>query len=129
MSKTFRAVLEQACQKLDWTLGEDSVEARFENQRHQIVHFEFFAFEGQPLVRLFTTIGDATRVAAMRLAHGLRLSFRLPPGALAVRGDALVMVDTLPVAEVSPETLQNVLRYLAETADSLEDSMFGGDEH
>lgn len=129
MSETFRAVLDQACQKLDWTLGEDTVEARFPNQRHQIVHYEFFDFEGQPLVRLYTTIGDATRVDAMRLAHGLRLSFRLPHGALAVRGDDLVMVDTLPIADASSETLQSVLRYLAETADSLENSMFGGDEH
>lgn len=129
MSETFRAVLDQACQKLDWTLGEDTVEARFPNQRHQTVHYEFFDFEGQPLVRLYTTIGDATRVDAMRLAHGLRLSFRLPHGALAVRGDDLVMVDTLPITDASSETLQSVLRYLAETADSLENSMFGGDEH
>ena len=129
MSEMFRAVLAQACQKLEWTLGENSVEAVFHNQRHQVVHFEFFEFEGNPLVRLYTTIGDATRVDAMRLAHGLRLSFRLPHGALAVSGDDLVMVDTLPVTEASPETLQSVLRYLAETADSLENSMFGGDEH
>ena len=129
MSETFQAVLEQVCQKLDWSLGKDRVEAHFQNDRHQTVHFEFFDFEDQSLVRLFTTIGDATRVDAMRLAHGLRLSFRLPHGALAVRGDDLVMVDTLPVAEAGPETLQNVLRYLAETADSLENSMFGGDEH
>ena len=129
MNETFQAVLEQICQKLDWSLGENSVEAHFQNDRHQTVHFEFFDFEDQSLVRLFTTIGDATRVDAMRLAHGLRLSFRLPHGALAVRGDDLVMVDTLPVAEAGPETLQNVLRYLAETADSLENSMFGGDEH
>ena len=129
MSEMFRAVLTQACQKLGWSMGEDSVEARFENHRHQIVYYEFFEFEDHPLVRLYTVIGDSTRVKAIRLADGLRLSFRLPHGALAVRGDDLVMVDTLPVAEASPETLASVIRYLAETADRLEDSMFGGDDH
>jgi len=129
MNETFREVLGQACQALGWSLGENTVEARFESQRHQTVHFEFFEFEAHALVRLYTTIGDATRVDAMRLAHGLRISFRLPHGALAVRDDDLVMVDTLPVKNASSETLQSVLRYLAETADDLEKSMFGSDEH
>ena len=63
---------------------------------------------------------------ATRLSQGLRVTFKLPHGALALHKDALVVVETLSVM-APPERIESVVRYLVETADHLEATMFGGD--
>jgi hypothetical protein len=125
----FGHTLESVCQRNGWGHASDLVEVKFETGRHQKVQLAFFEFEGREFVRFFTTIGSATRIDPMRLNQGLRVSFGLPHGALALHRDDLVMVDTLLLDHADEEEVESVLRYLAETADHLESTMFGGDEH
>lgn len=128
MSARFRATVEGVCKALGWQLDGDAIEARFENGRRQELSFRFFEFEGQELVRFDTVIGDASVVDPARLTQGLRVTYKFPHGALALKGDSLVMVDTLPVDD-DAAAVEAIVRYLAETADHLESTMFGGDQH
>ena len=125
----FGASLERVCERNGWGHAADMVEVKFESGRRQNVRLTFFEFEGREFVRFFTTIGDAARIDPMRLNQGLRVSFGLPHGALALRKDDLVMVDTLLLDHADETEVESVLRYLAETADHLEGTMFGRDEH
>jgi hypothetical protein len=125
----FLAEIERAGQRRGWTVGKDRVEISFPTGRHQTVHFELFDFEGEARARLYTAIGSAVRIDPLRLTQALRVSFKLPHGALALRDDDLVMVDTLSADEVDASELEATLRYLAETADHLEQTMFGSDEN
>jgi len=128
MSAKFCATLEGVCKALGWHLEDDAIEARFENGRRQELSYRFFEFDGQELVRFDTVIGDASLVNPARLTQGLRVTYKLPHGALALKDDSLVMVDTLLVDD-DAAAVEAIVRYLAETADHLELTMFGGDEH
>lgn len=125
----FLEALERAGQRHGWAVGKDRVEIPFPTGRHQTVHFELFDFESEARARLYTAIGSSVRIDPLRLTQALRVSFKLPHGALALRDDDLVMVDTLRVDAVDATELEATLRYLAETADHLEQTMFGGDEN
>jgi hypothetical protein len=128
--EAFDAALERVCERNGWGHSADLIEVKFEESgRHQKVRLAFFDFEGREFVRFFTTIGSATRIDPMRLTQGLRVSFGLPHGALALKKDELVMVDTLLLDHADETEVESVLRYLAETADHLESTMFGGDDN
>lgn len=123
----FRTTLGEACERQGWSFDGEGVTVSL-GARHQVVTFEARDFEGEHIVRLCATIGDASHIRPHRLADGLRMNFRLPHGALALRGDDLVMVDSVP-AEAGADTIALTIRYLAETADHFERTMFGPDEH
>ena len=125
----FLEVCREACEEQGWEYSERGVTLAFEDGRRQAVDFEFFAFEGQELVRLFTTIGSTVRIDPMRLETALRLNFGLPHGALAVKKDDLVMVDTLMAERCDAGEFAAAVRYLGETADHFEKTMFGPDQH
>jgi len=125
----FERVCREACEAEGWELSEGVVTLVFEDGRRQVVDFELFAFEGQELVRLFTTIGSTVRIDPMRLESALRLNFGLPHGALAVKKDNLVMVDTLMAERCDAGEVAAAVRYLGETADHFEKTMFGPDRH
>lgn len=127
MTDSFRATLEELCSARGWQLEGDSIEVSLDGRR-QTLSVRPFDFEGQPLVRLHTVIGDASRMDVMRLTQGLRISFKLPHGALALDGDKLVVVDTISQHD-SPEAIAAVARYLVETGDHFEKTMFGGDDY
>lgn len=128
MSDAFRTVLEGICAAQGWELRDDAIEISLEDRRHQTLAFRFFEFEEQSLVRLYTVIGDATRMDATRLGQGLRVTFKLPHGALALDGNKLVVVDTISVDD-TPEQITAIARYLVETGDHFEKTMFGVDDH
>jgi len=125
----FRQRLEDVCNEHGWGVSSGRVEIEFEGERRQTVSLEDFDFEGSELVRLWSVIGDATRIDAARLTQALRVSFGLAHGALALDDDQLVIVETLVARHADPDEIRAVLRYLAETADHLERTMFGVDEN
>ena len=123
----FEQVAKRLCQERGWGLGANRFEVPFASGRRQEVHFALFDFEDQRRVRLHSRIGSTRAIAPARLQHGLDLNFGLPWGALAVRDDELVLVETLAVGDDAPEQLGACVAYLAETADRLERTMFGTD--
>ncbi len=127
-TEPFEALLQRVATRCDWDLEKSEVGISLAEGRRQVVGFQPFEFEGRSRVRLFTTIGDASHIDPLRLASGLRINFKLPHGALAVRGDDLVLVDTLS-AEADDAQIEAAFRYLAETGDHFERTMFGTDEH
>ena len=125
----FEATCARLCQEQGWVFGRGRVEVKLGDGRHQVVWLEFFEFEEEELVRLYTTIGSRKGIGAAKLANALRLNFGLPHGALAVRDDQLVMIDTLLVEDADPGEIEASVAYLAETGDHFEKTMFGPDEH
>lgn len=117
------------CERNGWTEGKGRVEVSFENGRRQDVRIELFEFEGQSLARLYSTVGSASRIRPARLAALLGVNFKLPHGALATKGDDLVIVDTLMVERAADEEIEASIRYLAEMADHYERTIFGPDDH
>lgn len=129
----FHSTLVEVCSAEGWNLTggptDCEVEVKLDDGRRQVVACDPFSFEGQELSRLCTIIGKTTKIPATRLADALRVNYGLPHGALAVRKDDLVMVDTLLMADVDPAEIRATVRYLAETGDHFERTMFGPDEH
>ncbi len=127
--EVFGRICQRVCQEQGWRLLPSGVEVRWRDGRHQVVSLEFFEFEDEELVRLYTTIGPVERLDPRRLLMALRINGTLAHGALAVRDDALVMIDTLPVEDGSAGEVEASIRYLAGTADRYEKTLFGTDEH
>jgi hypothetical protein len=127
--EAFEGLCKSVCEERDWEFDAGRLSVSFASGRHQGITFEHFAFEGQELVRLVSVIGSASRIDSHRLTQALRLNYNLPHGALALRGDALVMVDTLNAEASGAEEIAGAIAYLAETGDHFEASIFGPDEN
>ena len=125
----FDQSLERVCQAQGWKRSGDEVTIPTDNGREQRVVLDPFEFEGEPLVRLSSAIGSSLEIEPLHLNKALRLNYGLPHGALALRGDQLVMVDTLMVNEPDDAEIEAVVSYLAEIADQFEASIFGPDEN
>ena len=110
--EAFRSLLESLCQSQGWRLDANGVEIACAEDRRQRVEIQDLDFEGQPLLRLHSVVGDSTHIEPMRLIGALRLNWKLPHGALALRGDDLVIVDTLHAVEADVEETEATLRYL-----------------
>jgi hypothetical protein len=117
------------CAERDWVSSQGQVDVKLEGGRHQVIRLEYFEHDGRELARLVTTIGSTERIRADRLTHALRMNFGLPHGALAVKDEMLVMVDTLVLSHADPEEIDATIRYLAEMADRMEQSIFGPDAY
>lgn len=127
--ETFARLCERVCREQGWSLLPTGVQIFGPDGRQQVVLLEFFEFEDNDLVRLYSIIGSSDGLGAERLALALQVNARLAHGALAVRDGELVMTDTLLMADANPRVLSAALRYLAETADYYEKIFFGTDEH
>ncbi|MGH0037504.1 MAG: hypothetical protein ACQGVK_20950 [Myxococcota bacterium] len=125
----FDRICDQVCEEQGWGRSENQIEVKFEEGRRQIVFLEFFDFEGEELVRLYSVIGSVEAMNPLKLTQALRLNFGLPHGALAVHADELVMIDTLMVEDADPGEIEASAAYLAETGDHFEKTMFGSDQH
>ena len=128
-----REAFDRACEALcgdeGWHWAGDAIEVPTDEERHQRVSIEFFEFEDEELVRLYTVIGSSDRIHPLKLTQALRLNFGLPHGALGLRGDDLVMIDTLMVEGADAEEIAASVEYLAETGDHFEEKLFGSDEN
>ena len=80
-------------------------------------------------MRLFSTIGNASEMSPERLVTALRVNASLAHGAIALRENQLVVVDTLILQDADPGEIEASIGYLAETADYYERMIFGTDEH
>jgi hypothetical protein len=127
--EAFARLCERVCRDQGWSLLPTGVQIFGPDGRQQVVSLEFFEFEGNGLVRLYSIIGSTDDLGAERLALALQVNARLAHGALAVRDAELVMTDTLLLADADPGEISATLRYLAETADYYEKIFFGTDEH
>jgi len=125
----FERICIEVCRAREWIGQRDQVEVKLEGGRRQVVQLQFFEYEGREMVRLHTVIGSTERIRPTRLQFALELNYALPHGAMAVKDEQLVMVDTLILAEADPGELEASLEYLATTADQYEASMFGPDVH
>ena len=125
----FGRVCKRVCDAQGWELTPSGVRVAVPDGRHQVVELEFFELEGEERVRLYTTIGRVDGMGAVRLTTALRVNANLAHGALAVRNDDLVMVDTLMLDEADGREVEATIRYLAETADRYEKLIFGTDEN
>jgi hypothetical protein len=119
----------EVCAARQWTSSQGQVDVKLDGGRHQVIRIEYFEYEGRELARLITTIGSTERIRADRLTHALRMNYGLPHGALAVKDDMLVMVDTLVVAFADAPEIEASVLYLAEMADRMEQSIFGPDSY
>jgi hypothetical protein len=125
----FGGVCERVCAQQGWELLPSGVVVKWQDGRHQVVFLEFFDFRGEELVRLCSTIGSAADLSTERLATALRVNATLVHGALAVRDEDLVVVDTMILRDADPGELEATIGYLAETADYYERMIFGTDRH
>ena len=125
----FGQICRRVCEQQGWELLPSGVHVKFRDGRHQVVSLEFFESEREELVRLYTMIGEIDGMDVRRLVAALRINARLAHGALAVRDDALVMIDTLMLEDADAAEIEASIGYLAETADYYEKVLFGTDEY
>jgi hypothetical protein len=125
----FAQILERVCRDRGWEVLPTGVQVSWPNDRRQLIELEFFQFEDEELVRLFTTIGDVEGMSAVRLTIALRTNSELAHGCLAVREDHLVMTDTLMLRIAGFGEIEASISYLAETADHYEKTIFGTDQY
>jgi len=128
VEREFEAVVDAACASQGWSRDGDTIEVPLDQGRKQRVELEDFDFEGEALVRVVSGIGDTEHIEPLRLISALRLNYGLPHGALAMRGEQLVVVDTLMAGDPDVDEIEAVVLYLAETADQFERTLFGTDE-
>jgi len=125
----FAQICRSVCEERGWKLIAGGIEVPLREGRHQLVGLEFFEFRSEELVRLHSTIGNALALPTDRLTTALRINAELAHGALAVREDDLVMVDTLSLSDSDPAEIEASIAYLAESADYYEKNLFHTDDH
>jgi len=125
----FERVYREVCEQEGWVLSASQVDVKFDDGRHQIVHLDYFEHNGRECARFHSVIGDRTKIRQDKICFALEINFDLPHACFAVKGDLFVMVDTLLLADADPDEVRILVRYLAETADYYERSMFGPDAY
>lgn len=124
----FEKVLAAVCEERGWTRDKDTVVVPTEGGREQRVNVDAFEFEDEALVRFASGIGPTRHIESLHLTTALRLNYGLAHGALALRDEELVIVDTVLQDEPDAEEIDAVVEYLAEIADHFERTLFGTDE-
>jgi len=119
----------EVCAAHDWELLPTGILVRWGDGRRQLVRLEIFESEGETLVRLSTTIGDAGRLDRDRLVLALETNAELAHGALAIQSGHLCMTDTLMLGASDVEEIEASIDYLSRRADEYERALFGTDEY
>ncbi len=127
--ESFGQACERVSERQGWELLPSGVRVDLPGGRRQVISLEFFEFESQELVRLYTVIGPADQLPSERLAMALQINARLAHGALAVLEGELIMANTLLLQDADAPEIEASIAYLAETADYYEKSLFGTDRH
>ena len=127
--EAFPKILKQVCLERNWELFPSGVQVSWPSGRRQLVELEFFQFKDEDLVRLFTTIGQLKDLTPVRLKIALRINADLAHGCLAVKSDHLVMTDTLMLRDADYGEIEASIKYLAETADHYEKTIFETDQY
>jgi len=124
----FDAAVDRVCAAEGWKREGDEIRVDTVEGRSQRVLLDAFEFEGEPLVRVCSAIGPTVEIEPLHLNHALRLNYGLPYGALALRDDELVILDTMTADDPDDDEIASVVGYLAELADRFERTIFGPDE-
>ena len=124
----FEAAVVAVCAEQGWQRDGDEIDVPLDGGRHQRVLIEPFEFEGEQLIRVASGIGPSEHIEPLHLNTALRLNYGLPHGALALREDRLMLIDTMLADDPDPEEIEAVVSFLAETADHFERTLFGTDE-
>jgi len=127
--ESFGQVCERVSERQGWEVLPSGVRVDLPGGRRQVISLEFFEFESQELVRLYTVIGPADELPTERLALALQINARLAHGALAVRDGELIMATTVLLEDADAREIEASIAYLAETADYYEKTLFGTDRH
>lgn len=127
--EAFSSTCRRVCEEQGWELLPSGIHVAWPDGRHQVVALEVFEHEQEDLVRLSTTIGGTQSLTPVRLTIALRINAELAHGAFAVKDDELIMVETLLLEDAGSTELGASIRYLAETADYYEKTLFRTDEH
>ncbi len=127
--KRFAQDLKRVCQERGWDLLHSGVRVSWADGRQQLIELEFFPFKQEELVRLYTTIGSVENLSSIRLTIALRINAELAHGCLAVKNDDLVMTDTLMLRDADYGEIEASIKYLAETADHYEKTIFETDQY
>jgi hypothetical protein len=125
----FAQTLTRVCSERGWEFAPHGVRVRFASGRQQVVEIGFFEFQQEERVRLHTTIGSVEDLDPLRLTIALRINAELAHGALAVMEDDLVMTDTLSLEDANFAEIEASIKFLAETADDYEQTLFGTDQY
>ena len=128
LAPEFESVLTAVCSQRGWGRAGDEIQVPTEEGRAQLVWVEALEFEDDVLVRFASGIGPTEHIEPLHLNTALRLNYGLAHGALALRGEQLVMVDTVFEDSPDAEEIEAVVEYLAESADHFERTLFGTDE-
>jgi hypothetical protein len=81
------------------------------------------------MLRVFTAVGPLSSLSPVQLNGVLGLNASLAFGALALKGDDLVMTDTYLLKGDCHEQLACSMRFIAETADRYEREIYRTDRH
>ena len=127
--ETFARIAERVCRENGFALEPGGARVALRESRTQLVAMEQFEYEDRERVRLWTRIGPEADIGHVRMEAALRVNARLPHGALGLRDESLILCHTLAVDEVGADELESALRFLAETADEYERTIFGTDEN
>lgn len=127
--EVFGRLCRRVCEQQAWRLLPSGVQVSLPDGRTQLVGLEFFENGRDELVRLYTTIGSAEALSPQRLALALRINADLAHGALAIKDDELVMVDTLLLKDANAPEIEASISFLAATADYYERTIYGTDAH
>ena len=127
--ETFARLAERVCRENGYVLEPGGARVQLPESRSQLVAMEQFEYAGRERVRLWTRIGPKEDLGHVRMETALEVNAQLPHGALGLREGFLVLSHTLALDEVGSDELETALRFLAETADEYEKSIFDTDEN
>jgi hypothetical protein len=122
-------VVIDVCLRNDWQCDGRHATLVIAGGRHQVLSFERFLFEGEDMLRVFTAVGPVSSLSPVQLNGVLGLNASLAFGALALKGDDLVMTDTYLLKGDCHEQLACSMRFIAETADRYEREIYRTDRH
>ena len=115
-----------ACANQGWELLPTGVLVLLGDGRRQLVSIEFFEYQEEELVRLWSATGPVSALSREQLATALDSNMHLAHGALAIKDDDLCLVDTLP-GDADENDVAACIEFLARSADEYERVVFGTD--
>ena len=127
--ESFARLTARVCRENGFALEPGGARVSLPESRTQLVAMEHFEYLERERVRLWTRIGPGSDIGHVQMEAVLRVNARLPHGALGLRDESLVLCHTLAVDEVGADEIEAAIRFLAETADEYERTIFGTDEN
>jgi hypothetical protein len=121
------AVFVDACEREGWEHDGDTAVVALPGGRSQRVAVDVITDGKEQVLRFCSRIGDAAVLTEQRALAALRMNARLRLGAIAIRDDAVALVDTMLLREADCDEVRACVAYLARKADELEQALFGSD--